>query len=80
MSVSNDRQARIWQAQTGQFHRMLTDNGISNNMVWVEITSDEQFILACTMDSKIVIWDFKTYERVVALIEHGRGVKCLAIS
>ena len=34
----------------------------------------------CTMDSKIVIFDMVTKQRVVALIEHGRGVKGLSIA
>ena len=36
--------------------------------------------MACTMDSKIVIWGLQTKERIVALIEHGRGVLGLAVS
>ena len=75
-----DRLAKLWDTKTRQCVHTFRDGGISNNMNWVEVTNDEQFIFMCTMDSKIVIFDMVTKQRVVALIEHGRGVKGLSIA
>ena len=44
------------------------------------VTSDDRFLLVGTDNSRIVIWNTETKERVVALIEHGRGLKDICIS
>ena len=44
------------------------------------VTADDRFLLVGTDNSRIVIWNTETKERLVALIEHGRGVKDICLS
>ena len=39
----------------------FSDNGISKEIVWAETTNDEEFLMACSMDSKITIWGLQTH-------------------
>ena len=58
----------------------LEDPSVQQELTDVQVSQDDRFLLLATMDSKIVVWDLRSRSRVVALIEHSRGVRSIALS
>ena len=78
LAVASPKGAVIFDYGNGRKLQTLSDGG---NTFQVSISRGERFVMASLSTSRVTIWDIESnFARVVALIEHGRGVRMTAIS
>ena len=77
LSSSLDKTVRVWNINTGEcIHTMA----IGAKATCVSVLSDNSQIIVGTSESKISFYNMLTYERIISLMEHGRGIKHMCLS
>lgn len=80
IAVHDDERTSLWNAESGEFIRVLEDEGGSRLARCIDISANESLVVSGRGNGVVLIWDGLMCECRFALPGHSKPVDCVTIS